>query len=87
MNERPEHNTYDFPDDIETIFDVCDEIKTARDITNHRNKQEYIKAIRKLKLGTDLIYLHLSFYYFFIDKELHIFYESKISKEYIDYIA
>ncbi len=82
---RPEHNTYDFPDDIETVFDVCKDKDIIKKFTkDSKTKSEYLEHIRKHKLGTDMIFCHLSIFYLAIkrDSRLHDFYDEKISEEF-----
>lgn len=82
---RPEHNTYDFPDDIETVFDV--DIEAAKAITDDDTKEEYLKSIRKLSLGTDFIYMQLSAYYGDVDESKADYYDSLISEDYSEEIS
>ncbi len=81
---RPEHNTYDFPDDIETVFDVCDDKDILERFTKKsKTKSEYLEYIRKHKLGTDRIYMHLSIFYLAVkrDRTLWKVYDEKISRD------
>ena len=88
---RPEHNTYDFPDDIETVFDVCEneeDLDVAKRMTWAEDKEDYLNLIREQDSGTDLIYLILeSFFEYKGNKEKAEFYHNMISKDYADRIA
>ena len=80
---RPEHNTYDFPDDIITIYDVDNDIDFLS--LSHfgiRTKELYLADIRKRHLGTDRIYSELATFYLKKDKKLSQFYKDKVSINY-----
>jgi hypothetical protein len=79
---RPEHNTYDFSDDIETVFDVDDDIETLTLLHGYSTKKEYLEDIRGRHLGTDRIYAELSAFYLDIDNKLSDYYYNKVSKGY-----
>ena len=76
---RPEHNTYDFPDDIITIYDVDGDIEHLKLVHGFSTKEEYIADIRKRHLGTDMIYAALSIFYMRKNKKLSDFYKNKVS--------
>ncbi len=79
---RPEHNTYDFPDDIITIYDVDNDIKLLTLTHGYSTKEEYLEDIRSRHLGTDRIYSELATFYYSRDKELYDFYRDKVSIHY-----
>lgn len=79
---RPEHNTYDFSDDIETVFDVNNDLEMLTLLHGCSTKKEYLEEIRSRHLGTDRIYSELATFYYSRDKELYDFYRDKVSINY-----
>ena len=61
---------YNIPDDVETIFDVCDKShsNSIKRITYHKNKKEYLKFIKDNHRPIDMIYKDLMIYYKYFEK-------------------
>ena len=62
---------HDIPDDIETVFDVCDKehYTYAQKITYRKNRKEYIDFIKANYRPIDMIYKHIMIYYQKIKKD------------------
>lgn len=56
---------HDIPDDIETVFDICDKehLKSVQNFACAKNRKEYLAYIKKEHYPIDFIYRHLMIYY------------------------
>ncbi|MBQ3922583.1 MAG: hypothetical protein II707_04730 [Spirochaetales bacterium] len=78
---------HNIPDDIETVFDICDKehYVYAQEITYRKNRKDYLDFIKANYRPIDMIYKHIMIYYKKIknDEEKANFYFNKINPFYL----